>query len=84
MRYLLAQSLNNHLGKVPLKCLALEAEPQKKVPQHLFMCQDHTQKKREEKVDVFVLALFTNRAPCSPWEKAEIPSKIKECCMENQ
>lgn len=58
-----------------------------KVPQHLFMCQNHTQKKKEkkkEKVDVFVLALFTNIAPCSPWKKAEIPSKIKECCMENQ
>lgn len=49
----------------------------------IHVSRSHT-KKREEKVDVFVLALFTNRAPCSPWEKAEIPSKIKECCMENQ
>lgn len=87
MRYLLAQSLDNHLGKVPLKCLALEAEPQKKY-HSIYSCVKITHKKKKEKkkekVDVFVLALFTKRAPCSPWMKAEIPSKIKECCMENQ
>lgn len=50
------------------------------------MSKSHTKKKekKKEKVDVFVLVLFTNIAPCSPWKKAEIPSKIKECCMENQ